>query len=311
MMQPTWITSVLRAAGLYNLLWGTLVVLFPLAAFDWAGMPPPNYPELWQCIGMIVGVYGIGYWIAAHDVARHWPIVLVGLLGKIFGPIGMAAAIYRGALPPAAGWVSLFNDLIWWWPFCAALWHAFKVNSAPTAGSEHANTKALQSVLSQHGRSLVQLSMQRPVLVTFLRHSGCTFCREALADLSSARKAIAGTGLQLALVHMSSEQDGATLAAHYQLADVERFSDPQQLLYRAFELNRGRFHQLLGPAIWWRGFLAAIVARHGFNRIDGDGFQMPGVFVLDRGQIVASYRHQTAADRPDYAEIATQACEVR
>lgn len=108
---------VLIAAAVYNLTWGLLVVLFPLAPFRWAGMTPPNYPELWQCLGMIVGVYGIGYGIAATDPMRHWPIVLVGLLGKVFGPIGFLGAALRGRLPWSFGLTILTNDLIWWLPF--------------------------------------------------------------------------------------------------------------------------------------------------------------------------------------------------
>jgi len=107
----------LLLAGMYNLLWGAVVILFPLALFDFAGMPRPNYPSLWQCIGMIVGVYGIGYLIAARDPLRHWPIVLVGLLGKIFGPIGFVMAASRGELPWLAGLTILTNDLVWWIPF--------------------------------------------------------------------------------------------------------------------------------------------------------------------------------------------------
>jgi hypothetical protein len=127
---------VLRAAAIYNLAWGAAVVLFPLAPFRWAGMDLPNYPELWQCIGMIVGVYGVGYWIAASDPRRHWPIVLVGLLGKILGPIGFVSAAARGTLPWVAGWTIVTNDLIWWLPFIGILvW----VQQQPgSVGIEHA-----------------------------------------------------------------------------------------------------------------------------------------------------------------------------
>ena len=121
MKSTNWMRPVLIAAGIYNIAWGTLVVLFPLAPFRWAGMQPPNYPQLWQCIGMIVGVYGVGYWIAAGDPLRHWPIVLVGLLGKIFGPIGFLNAARHGELPWRAGWVNITNDLIWWIPFVLIL----------------------------------------------------------------------------------------------------------------------------------------------------------------------------------------------
>ena len=82
---------ILLAAGIYNIVWGAFVVLFPGAIFSWLDMPQPNYPQFWQCIGMIVGVYGIGYAIAAFDPVRHWPIVLVGFLGKVLGPAGHGA----------------------------------------------------------------------------------------------------------------------------------------------------------------------------------------------------------------------------
>ena len=86
---------MLIAAGVYNLAFGLFAIVFPSAMFDLVGMEQPRYPELWQCIGMIVGVCGVGYIIAAFDAARHWPIVLVGFSGKLFGPIGMAMAVLR------------------------------------------------------------------------------------------------------------------------------------------------------------------------------------------------------------------------
>lgn len=107
----------LRLAAIYNLFWGALAVLFPKQSFDLLGMTPPLYPQLWQCIGMIVGVYGIGYWLAAQNPLVHWPIVLVGFLGKIFGPIGFAMAIINEELPLIFGVHIIFNDLIWWIPF--------------------------------------------------------------------------------------------------------------------------------------------------------------------------------------------------
>jgi hypothetical protein len=112
---------VLWAAAIYNLAWGGFVVLYPELPFRWAGMPPPNYPELWQCIGMMVGVYGVAYALAARDPIRYWPIVLAGLLGKILGPIGFLHAALAGRLPWRAGWTIVSNDLIWWLPFAAML----------------------------------------------------------------------------------------------------------------------------------------------------------------------------------------------
>jgi MFS family permease len=123
---PRWLRVSLLLAGLYNLVWGGIAVLLPNLMWDVLGAARPNYPELWQCIGMIVGVYGIGYLIAARDPFRHWPIILVGFLGKIFGPIGFVQAVIKGTFPFSFGWINVTNDVIWWIPFGACLWLAYK-----------------------------------------------------------------------------------------------------------------------------------------------------------------------------------------
>lgn len=114
---PVWARWWLRAAGVYNLVWGGVTIACPNLLFDLTGTVRPNYPEIWQCVGMIVGVYGLGYLIAAENARRHWPIVLVGLLGKVLGPIGFAKALADGTFPPAFGLTILTNDLLWWVPF--------------------------------------------------------------------------------------------------------------------------------------------------------------------------------------------------
>lgn len=122
----SWMQWVLWLAGIYNLIWGAFVIVFPLLPFQWAKMEPPRYPEIWQCVGMIVGVYGIGYIIAAFDPLRHWPVIFVGFLGKVLGPIGMVNALWQGKLPAVAALTCLTNDLIWWVPFGIILWCAYQ-----------------------------------------------------------------------------------------------------------------------------------------------------------------------------------------
>ena len=120
----------LLAAAAYNIGWGTWVVLFPQHAFRLFDMSPINYPSVWQSVGMIVGVYGIGYGLAALDLYRHWPIVLVGFLGKVFGPIGLVQKVWlEGELPLRFAWINVFNDLVWLVPFFLALrwvWRAHR-----------------------------------------------------------------------------------------------------------------------------------------------------------------------------------------
>lgn len=121
-----WRRPVLLAAAAYNILWGAWVVLFPNHVFDLVGMVRPLYPMIWQSVGMIVGVYGIGYAIAAFDPEGQWPIVLVGFLGKVFGPIGFVYHFWLGNFPAAFWWITLFNDLIWIVPFYFILRSAYR-----------------------------------------------------------------------------------------------------------------------------------------------------------------------------------------
>lgn len=129
---PSWASGWLWAAGLYNLVWGSLAIAMPHFLFDLTGAARINYPEIWQCVGMIVGVYGVGYIIAAGDSRTHWPIVFVGLLGKIFGPIGFLAALLRGTFPPLFGLTILTNDLLWWIPFAMILRDAARHPRTPS-----------------------------------------------------------------------------------------------------------------------------------------------------------------------------------
>lgn len=119
MSAPGWQRATLVLAGIYNLAWGALVVLAPRATLEWLGLDVTTALEeqLWGCIGMFVLVWGLGYLAAARDPLRHWPIVLVGLLGKVFGPIGFALAVAQDKLPLSMGRTLLTNDLVWWIPF--------------------------------------------------------------------------------------------------------------------------------------------------------------------------------------------------
>lgn len=109
------------AAALYNLIWGSVNILFPFLFFDLMGMARPNHVILWQVVGMFVLVYAPAYWWAARYPNRHQHLILIGLLGKILGPIGFVWSVAMRQLPLAFGWIILTNDLLWWPAFFAYL----------------------------------------------------------------------------------------------------------------------------------------------------------------------------------------------
>jgi len=166
--------------------------------------------------------------------------------------------------------------------------------------------QSLECAVTQTGERLVGLSEASSVLLVFLRHAGCTFCREALGDIARAQGAIEGCGTRIVLVHMGDSRAIEKLLDKYGLSGVDRICDRDQKLYRAFGLKRGRLGQLFGPKVVWRAFQAGVLAGHGIGRRSADSFQLPGLFLLGDASIIRRYRHQTAADRPDYAGICAQ-----
>jgi hypothetical protein len=116
-------------AGAYNLIWGAYAVLDPQWMFRFTGMPPSNYPQIFACLGMVIGLYGIVYFEVARVPERGWVLAAVGLIGKILGPIGMTNLVVRGIWPRSAFILCATNDLIWWIPFAWYLydaWPAFR-----------------------------------------------------------------------------------------------------------------------------------------------------------------------------------------
>jgi len=161
----------------------------------------------------------------------------------------------------------------------------------------------LDRTLTEGGKHFTQIVEESSVLLVFLRHAGCTFCREAISDIARSRNEIEGTGTRILLVHMGDRAGIQQLVERHGLSDVDRICDSSQELYRAFGLNTGTWRQLFGPKVWIRGLVAGVVRGHGFSRPSADATQMPGVFLVDRGLIARAYRHDSAADRPCYESI--------
>lgn len=76
---------------------------------------------------------------------------------------------------------------------------------------------------------------------------------------------------------------------------VDHINDPHCELYRSFGLTKGSFWHLLGPAVWLRGFQALLNGHRG-GKLQGDGLQMPGLFLVSEGRIINSHQASHAGD---------------
>jgi hypothetical protein len=112
-------------AGVYNIAWGLYSAADPQWLFRFADMPPINYPEIFSCLAMVVGLYGILYLEVARVPERGWSIAAVGLAGKILGPLGWLTMVLAGKWPPATIVLCATNDFLWWIPFGLYLYDAW------------------------------------------------------------------------------------------------------------------------------------------------------------------------------------------
>src|SRR6202035_2863275 len=92
--------------------------------------------------------------------------------------------------------------------------------------SNRIDAALLGAYTSQTGQTLA-VAAARPLFLVFLRHFGCTFCREAVADLSEKRRAIEAKGAPLAFVHLGTEEKAQWFFKPYGLLDVPRYADPE------------------------------------------------------------------------------------
>ncbi len=136
----SWHRSTFICAGLYNLAWGAYSLLDPQWFFRFAGLPLSNHPEIFACLGMVIGLYGALYLRVAYAPESGGCIALIGLVGKVLGPIGAVALICRGDWPVKAIALCVANDFVWWFPFALYLRDyrivLFRLTADPRLASE-------------------------------------------------------------------------------------------------------------------------------------------------------------------------------
>jgi len=98
----------------------------------------------------------------------------------------------------------------------------------------------LREFRAESGRTLLELAEESPVLLIFLRHFGCSFCREALDRISQVRGRLEAKGVRPVFVHLGTPERAKPYFDYYNLSDVERVSNPDASLYQhpVFALGR-------------------------------------------------------------------------
>ena len=138
----------------------------------------------------------------------------------------------------------------------------------------------------------------RMVLV-FLRHLGCVFCKEHVAQLRNL------TDINVVFVTLGTVDQ--TEAFRKKMRSPHRFiCDPEKKLHDFFNLQRGGLAEFINPHVIVRAINAMLQGF--FNGLpQGDAAQLPGVFIIEKdGAVSWEQRSKDIADTPRSKEVRTR-----
>jgi peroxiredoxin len=140
------------------------------------------------------------------------------------------------------------------------------------------------------------LYQEERMLLVFLRHFGCIFCREYVSQLKSLDSA------NIVFVTLGRPEQAAEFKKS--MGSPHRFlCDPNKELHKHFNLQRGGMAQMFKPSVVVRG-IKAMSSGHGVGMAVGDPWQMPGVFLVETdGTVTWEYYSQDASDNPAVGEV--------
>jgi peroxiredoxin len=128
--------------------------------------------------------------------------------------------------------------------------------------------------------TLAELLRGQDMVVVFIRHFGCIFCREQVLRFKARMPDIAARGYGVLVVGQGTSAAARTFVDAAS-PPFEVVVDPSLAAFRVAGLRRSMARTLLDPRAWLRA-VAAI--KHGPpRRLLGDPWQNGGVFVIDRG----------------------------
>ena len=145
-------------------------------------------------------------------------------------------------------------------------------------------------------------SVSKGIVLVFLRHFGCLFCRDHATQLRDHYAEFSDRGYQVVVVGQGTPARSAKFRADYDLP-YPVLGDRALESYRLYGLTSGGMGGLIQPRAWLPGVRALV---HGSRpgMIDGSLNQNPGTFLIDRhGRILRQQIGQHAGDFPSATEI--------
>lgn len=292
-----WISNFLLFGVFYFFFSGIAAEFFPGTFFSLAGFsdtPAVEGTVALSFLGAQFFALSVACLIIRFSPTTHWGLIIFLFFSNLFDLAIVAKYFDRLAGPAAIGFVVL--DVMFCLFCLILLVKIFRARSLSDKENKEELSSALNIKPLDISQTLAELSDEKPLALVFIRHSGCTFCRDTLAKLAEERKSLEAKGVTLGVVGMSEPQVLKELAASFGLSDILLVSDPDRRLYKALEIPRGGLFQVLGLKDVWYAYKTGALKRHGMGPIDADGLQLGGSFVIYKRAVIASHKAKSSSE---------------
>jgi peroxiredoxin len=143
-----------------------------------------------------------------------------------------------------------------------------------------------------------------PLVVMFMRHFGCAFCREHLIRMGRALGDFEAAGAQVVAIFQYSAEATRDFCASRKVP-FDCLGDPDREAYAQVEVGRGRRDQVLSGRIAGSYLKTLLRSRQVGSLGKGEEMlQLPGTFVVGSdGRVRFAHYAVSSADNPPVADV--------
>ena len=133
-----WMKALLWFVGGYNALAGFSMLAFYHEGYQLLGLDKPDLVMPLQLVGILVALFGVGYWMVARDPLLNRNVLVLGFWSKALGSVLGIVYVLRGQLPAVFLVVLFFADIVYLLPFFLINRHLRRLASTSLAcNSQH------------------------------------------------------------------------------------------------------------------------------------------------------------------------------
>jgi hypothetical protein len=167
----------------------------------------------------------------------------------------------------------------------------------------------LDQLFTNKGSSVGSLNEKHKILLLFMRHTKCCFCKEAIHDLCDNYTALLQLNSLPILVHQESNAHFDKFLEQFDnpiIKNMLHLQDKDNAVGNVFGITDFSHRNRDIPIMLYRVISLKLLKNWDNSLFPEDGAsatRMPALFILEKGKIVHQFRHLHYADRPDYLRV--------